>query len=416
MLPRSAGSSRTSRPCPSGVDDYDLARGTALTLRDEVVRGRRLPPEGGREGKLRLLGARSTMRSAIGSCRLLRRHPARPRTGWRAPARAAAGGDRRAGHQRRPAARPHEDDVIAGAPARADGLRRRAPGRAAARSSASRACSACSRRRRSPSARPVRRCCIASCARCWTPSTCTEGSHDYKVASALFDSFPKEELFAAPVDDLRRAVVALTGLEGSDRVRLLGRRDADGRSASPTSALPRSRYSPTLGDPRASAPPRGRFATDGVEAHHVLMVRLHFLVHAAGGLPDIPLRELEAEVVALAGVVGRRAAEQPRRAPRRRTGAHAGGRAVAAVPGALQGLHEAGAGGGRRRELRAARRGRVVRGQPDRSVPSGRCAWSRQGRRQIQALRGDADALEDLGSVIEGIHPRRPGCATRRRG
>ena len=52
-----------------------------------------------------------------------------------------------------------------------------------------------------------------------------EGSHDYKAAVALFDSFPKEELFAAPVDDLRRAVVALTGLEGTDRVRLLGRRD-----------------------------------------------------------------------------------------------------------------------------------------------------------------------------------------------
>ena len=130
-----------------------------------------------------------------------------------------------------------------------------------------------------------------------------EGSHDYKAAVALFDSFPKEELFAAPVDDLRRAVVALTGLEGSDRVRLLGRRDADGRSASLILALPRSRYSPTLVS-RVSALLRGRFATDGVEAHHVLdegqRVRLHFLVHSAGGLPEIALRDLEAEVVALA--------------------------------------------------------------------------------------------------------------------
>ena len=38
-----------------------------------------------------------------------------------------------------------------------------------------------------------------------------EGSHDYKAAVALFDSFPKDELFAAPVDDLRGAVVALLG-------------------------------------------------------------------------------------------------------------------------------------------------------------------------------------------------------------
>src|SRR3954469_23263857 len=59
-----------------------------------------------------------------------------------------------------------------------------------------------------------------------------EGSHDYKAAVALFDTFPKDELFSAPVDDLRRAVVALLALEGTDRVRLLGRRARDGRSAS----------------------------------------------------------------------------------------------------------------------------------------------------------------------------------------
>ena len=45
-----------------------------------------------------------------------------------------------------------------------------------------------------------------------------EGSHDYKAAVALFDSFPKDELFAAPADDLRRAVVALLALQG-DQVR-----------------------------------------------------------------------------------------------------------------------------------------------------------------------------------------------------
>ena len=58
-----------------------------------------------------------------------------------------------------------------------------------------------------------------------------EGSHDYKAAVALFDSFPKDELFSARTDDLRRAVVALLALEG-DRVRLLGRR-------SPTAARSR---------------------------------------------------------------------------------------------------------------------------------------------------------------------------------
>ena len=75
-----------------------------------------------------------------------------------------------------------------------------------------------------------------------------EGSHDYKGAVALFDTFPKDELFAAPVDDLRRAVVALLALEGTDRVRLLGRRSVDGRSASFILALPRDRYRTVLVD------------------------------------------------------------------------------------------------------------------------------------------------------------------------
>ena len=130
-----------------------------------------------------------------------------------------------------------------------------------------------------------------------------EGSHDYKAAVALFDSFPKEELFDAPVDDVRRAVVALTGLEGSDRVRLLGRRDADGRSASLILSLPRSRYSAPL-VAKMTKLLRRRYGTPEIAAHHVLdegdRVRVHFFVHSADGLPEVPGRELEAEAIALA--------------------------------------------------------------------------------------------------------------------
>jgi glutamate dehydrogenase len=130
-----------------------------------------------------------------------------------------------------------------------------------------------------------------------------EGSHDYKAAVALFDSFPKEELFSAPVDDLRRAVVALTELEGTDRVRLLGRRDPDGRSVSLILSLPRSRYSaPQVA--KMTKLLKRRFGTDGVEAHHVMdegdRVRVHFFVHAAEGLNEVSGRELEAEAIALA--------------------------------------------------------------------------------------------------------------------
>jgi glutamate dehydrogenase len=130
-----------------------------------------------------------------------------------------------------------------------------------------------------------------------------EGSHDYKAAVALFDTFPKDELFAAPVEDLRRGVVALLALEGTDRIRLLGRRSHDGRSASFVLALPRDRYEASLVE-NIRALFRRRFGADSVEAQHVLdegaRARVHFLVHRPGGLPELDNRELEREVLALA--------------------------------------------------------------------------------------------------------------------
>ncbi len=35
-----------------------------------------------------------------------------------------------------------------------------------------------------------------------------EGSHDYKATVAAFESFPRDELFQAPVDALRAEIVA----------------------------------------------------------------------------------------------------------------------------------------------------------------------------------------------------------------
>jgi glutamate dehydrogenase len=47
-----------------------------------------------------------------------------------------------------------------------------------------------------------------------------EGSHDYKAAVSIFDSFPKAEILAAPVEDLRRQVVGLLALQEQRHVRL----------------------------------------------------------------------------------------------------------------------------------------------------------------------------------------------------
>src|SRR5829696_6471216 len=128
-----------------------------------------------------------------------------------------------------------------------------------------------------------------------------EGSHDYKAAVALFDSFPKDELFSARTDDLRRAVVALLSLDG-DRVRLLGRRSPDGRAVSLIAALPADRYDPELVDKLEALLCR-RFGAGSVETHTVLgeseQVRIHVTVHGPDGVPDVPLAELEQELIAL---------------------------------------------------------------------------------------------------------------------
>ncbi|MDP9294693.1 MAG: NAD-glutamate dehydrogenase, partial [Actinomycetota bacterium] len=128
-----------------------------------------------------------------------------------------------------------------------------------------------------------------------------EGSHDYKAAVSLFDSFPKDELFAAPTDELRGAVVALLGVQG-EQVRLFGRRDADGRSVAVIVALPRSRYDAELLE-RLRALLQRRYGTASVDSHIVLgegdRVQVHFSVHASGGCPDMSFRELEQEVIAL---------------------------------------------------------------------------------------------------------------------
>ena len=149
-----------------------------------------------------------------------------------------------------------------------------------------------------------------------------EGSHDYKAAVALFDTFPKDELFASPVEDLRRAVVSLLAIEGTDRIRLIGRRAPDGRSASFVLALPQDRYEAALVE-KIRALFRRRFDTDSVEAQHVLdegaRARVHFLVHKPDGLPEYDNREARARGASRSRARGTtQLREALGRAPRRR--------------------------------------------------------------------------------------------------
>ena len=222
-----------------------------------------------------------------------------------------------------------------------------------------------------------------------------EGSHDYKAAVSLFDSFPKDELFAARTDDLRRAVVELLSLEG-DRVRLLGRRSSDGRSVSLIAALPAARYDAELLD-AFTALLRERFGTESVDTQTVLgegeRVRVHVTVHAPDGVPDVSLPELEQELDLARPHVGRRAARaarrplrpDARRASSRRAGARASPSTTARRSTRRSPSPTSSASTGS--SARACRSSSACQNEPE---PHARRAL--QDRRQGRARRGDADA------------------------
>ena len=131
-----------------------------------------------------------------------------------------------------------------------------------------------------------------------------EGSHDHRAAIAIFGSFYKDELFAAPWEDLRAMIDVLLAMQ-ADEVRVLGRRTPDDRSASLVVALPRRQYSAQLGEKvrRLLTAQYGDEAT--IESHLVIddqftHARLHYALHAPRGeLPDPPLDDLEADVTQL---------------------------------------------------------------------------------------------------------------------
>src|SRR5919199_1346623 len=123
-----------------------------------------------------------------------------------------------------------------------------------------------------------------------------EGSHDYKAAVSLFDSFPKDELLAAPVEDLRGAVIALLGGAGPERVRVLGRRHPDGRGASVIVDLPKARYDADQVE-RVRDLIAARAGARSIDTHEVLgegeRVQLHFTAHAPDGVGELELPGLQ---------------------------------------------------------------------------------------------------------------------------
>jgi glutamate dehydrogenase len=131
------------------------------------------------------------------------------------------------------------------------------------------------------------------------------GSHDYKEVIQLFESFPKDELFQASAQELRKLVSGLLQLEKHAGIRVLVRRDLFGRSVTVIVALPRDRFNAELRK-RLQDLFVERFHGSTVDYHLSLSetesARIFFVVHVDEGtqIPEVPYEELEREVERLA--------------------------------------------------------------------------------------------------------------------
>ena len=109
-----------------------------------------------------------------------------------------------------------------------------------------------------------------------------EGSHDYKATVAAFESFPRDELFQAPVEALRAEIVAAARAEEAQRVTLTERRDAASRNITVMVAMPGDRMSTELRI-RLQNLLAARYGAESVEYHLALVegaaAQLFFLLH-----------------------------------------------------------------------------------------------------------------------------------------
>ncbi len=131
-----------------------------------------------------------------------------------------------------------------------------------------------------------------------------EGSHDYKTLVQLFESFPKDDLFAMSVTDLSATLGELLESEDSQRVRLFVRRDTLKRSISVLVTVPRDRFNAAL---RAQLQQlfKDEFNASMIDYRLSLGesgdARIHFTVWTEGTPPiEVDVPGLEAKVLALA--------------------------------------------------------------------------------------------------------------------
>lgn len=129
-----------------------------------------------------------------------------------------------------------------------------------------------------------------------------EGSHDYKVITQIFESFPKDELFSITREDLRKSLVGLLEAEEHQHVRLFVREDVLHRNVSILVVIPRDRFDANL---RRQLQDLILQRYGGVSIDYQLTLgetgdaRIHFTVWIDGSIPTVPFEDLEQDVYRL---------------------------------------------------------------------------------------------------------------------
>ncbi len=254
------------------------------------------------------------------------------------------------------------------------------------------------------------------------------GSHDYKAVVELFDSFPKDELFAAPAQELRATIMALAAMQEERNVRVFVRVDPMWRTVWATVALPaRPRLDrpphPARAPVRVPLPGRRR-RLRALVRHRPGPVPLHD-PRGRRGHPGRAAHRPAARGGRRRAVVGRRPVGRPRRERRRDARPRARAPLRRPLPRVLQERRRRRRGPVRRRAVRAARRRPPLRrraperGRPGRAADAGEAL---QDRRQGAADRAPAAARAarpDRGrggaDAAAGRHGREPLPARLRR-
>jgi glutamate dehydrogenase len=129
-------------------------------------------------------------------------------------------------------------------------------------------------------------------------------SHDAKSVVNVIETFPRDELFQTPVQELIASVRGIVNLYERRRVRLFARRDSFERFYSCLVYVPRDRYNTEVRE-RIERIVRERFGGTHVESQvqisDSMLARLHLLVRTPQGAPAVEnIPAIEAEIAAAA--------------------------------------------------------------------------------------------------------------------